>query len=321
MTEFLSLPKIELSLLYADENEFEERFLTLLRLKDDAGIKQIGFIAEEEVIAKWESTKGKTIPEVKKILNSHVRGPLDKLLMASSLLIQYDNIGPFNSLVSNFNGIYQFGGKGGIRDSEKEHLSSSVIWKEVIIRVYTLGALAVFFEKFEAIPILTAKPWPKEYPSEAISLRFWARHAVTMLGRERRLQPLSLCVAANEKVGELKWLFKKFRNDEDLFLNAVCQFDFLQCICGLFKSGFSNYDDVFPSFGIFPNQRTEPIVLDLVLKGKSRSAIPELTDQELANVIISLDKHATERFSNFDRWDRNNWRNNEVNKFLKKNLS
>jgi len=318
MTESLSLPRIELSMLYADENEFEERLLGLLRLKDIIGIKQIGFIAEEEVISKWESTKGKTIVEVKEILDRHVRGPLDKLLVASSLLIQYDNIAPFQSLVSNFSEIYQIGGKGGIPDAGEEHLSSSVIWKEIVKRIYALGALAVLFEKFEAIPILIMRPWPKEYPEEIQKHRFWAKHAFSMLARERRLQPPSLCLLAEEEINQNGWFFKKFKRDLDLFRNAVCRFDFLQCAYALSRSG--RLDDIFPGFGIFNNWRTEPIVLDLVVGGKSRTAVPDVTDSKLAEIIASLDRFAAEKFSGYNGWDQNGWTSKEIREFLKKNV-
>lgn len=320
MNSVISLARIEVNVLYGSETDFEESILSLLRLKDDVGLKQIGFIAEDEVCSKWEDSKGKNISDVRDILAKHVQSPVDKLLMLCSLLIQYNNTAPLDTIISNLYGIYQMGGKRELGfDSEKEHLCSSVIWKEVIAGIYTLGALAVFFGRFEALPILVAKPWPKERLTEIQILRFWAIHAFTMLRREGRLKHPSLCLLAEEKVKQDKWLFKKFKNDQDLFLNSACQFDFLQCIYALFEG--QTLVDVFPSFGIFYKGRTEPIVLDLILENKSRKPIiPNIADQELAQMIVSLDTFASREFSSYNGWSLNNW-SNKIQEFLKKNLS
>jgi len=321
MAENIFLPKIGVNLLYTQEIEFEEHILTLLRVKDDIGLKQIGFIAEEEISSRWEETKGKTISEVKDILNRYVRGPVDKLLMLCSLLIQYGNIAPFSSLISNFYGIYQIGGRNelGFPHSEKEHLSSSVIWKEIILRIYALGALAVLYKRFEALPILVFNPWPKENLSEIDPHKLWAKHAVTMLSRERRLQQSKLCLLVEEEVNQRDWFFKKFKKNRELFLDCVCQFDFLQCVYTLFRRGSS--DNVFPSFGTFKNQRTEPIVLDLILKGKSREALPDLADQGLAKIIEILDSLAAKSFHEVYAWEQGSWNNKIIRDFLMKNLS
>lgn len=320
MNSVISLPRIEANLLYLSETDFEEFILSLLRLKDDVGLKQIGFIAEDEVCSKWEDSKGKNISDVRDILTKYVQGPLDKLLMLCSLLIQYNNTSPLDTIISNFYGIYQMGGKSELGfDSEEEHLSSSVIWKEVILRIYVLGALTVLAERFEAVPILITKPWPKEYPAEILSTRLWSRHAAEILINERRFQAPSLCVAADEITKKCDWIFRKFRRNEDLFYNSVCQFDFLQCIYAFCKNRSTR--DVFPSFGIFNNSRTEPIILDLVLGGKSREYIPNLSDKELAIVIRDLDVLAGGRFPSYNGWTFNYWRNNKIVEFLEKNLT
>lgn len=321
MTDTLLLPKIEVGLLYTGESEFEEFVLLLLRLKDDVGLKQIGFLAEEEICSKWEDSKGKSIAEVREILSGHVQSLLDKLLMLCFLLIQYDVLVPLGSIVSNIYDIYQIGGRRelGYRDLEKDHLSSSVIWKEVMARVYALGAFAIFYERFEGVPILVTKPWPKESSVELHIARYWAKHAFIMLTREGRLPHPSLCLVAEEKAKQHEWFFRKFKKNLDLFRNFVCQFDFLQCIYAFCRS--KKVEDSFPSFGIFPKRRTEPIVLDLISGGKSRGIIPKLTDPELASAIDSLDNFAKERFSSYDGWTLNDWTNEQTREFLKKNLS
>ncbi len=320
MSDGFLLPIIDTSLLYVDESEFEKFVVALLRLKDDVGIKQIGFFAEEEICSKWETSRGKGISEVKEILIKHVQTPLNKLLMLCSLLIQYRNIDPLNSLVSNFYGVYQIGGKRelGFRDSEKEHLSSSVIWKAVIGRVYALGALAVFREKFEAIPILVTKLWPKENPTDRQIPRYWARHAITMLRTEGRLQHPSLCLLTEQEVSENHWFLGRLKNDLDSFKNFLCQFDFVQCLIALCQNG--TLEDVFPSFGIYYKYRTEPIVLDLISKGKSREHIPPLNDSQLASMIRDLDNLAARNFTGYDAWDLSGWESTRINNFLKENL-
>ena len=321
MTNAIPFPKIDVNVLYISDNEFEELVLALLRLKDYVGLKQISFIAEEEICSTWESSRGKNISEVREILGKNVQNSLDKMLMLCCLLIQYDTMIPLDPIISNLYTIYQIGAKRELGfDAEKEHLSSSVIWKEVIARIYALGALAVFFEKFEAVPTFITKSWPKERPEEVQIPRFWARHALTMLRKEGRLEHPSLCLLAEEKVLQNDWLFKRFKKSLDLFRNSVCQFDFLQCIHAIHRTG--NVEDAFQSFGIFHNYRAEPIVLDLISKGKSRRCIPELTDKELAVIIASLDGFAARAFSSYsDKWFQNDWRDKKIIEFLKKNLA
>jgi hypothetical protein len=317
MTETATLPKIDIGLLYAKEGEFEEIILNLFRLKDDVGLKQIGFIGEEEICSKWEDSKEKGIAEVRDILNKHVRVALDKLLMLCSLLIQYDNMLPLSSLVSNFYTIYQMGGREELGfSSEEEYLSAGVIWEEVISRVYALGALAIFFERFLAVPVLVAKSWPKENRTEINNYRFWAKHALTKLRREQRLQKSSLCVLAAEKVKQNNWFFRKFKDNQELFLNSICQFDFLHNMYCL--SIGQTEEDIFPNFGIYSKYMTEPIVLDLILKGKSRASIPAMSDHELANMIQSLDQLASVQFHNFAGWSLNNW-TSKIYEFIEKN--
>ena len=316
MTKTVSLPKIDVSLLYAKECEFEEIILNLLRLKDDVGLKQIGFFGEEEICSKWEDSKEKGIAEVRDILNNHVRVALDKLLMLCSLLIQYDNTLPLPSLVSNFYTIYQMGGREELGFiSEEEYLAPSIIWEEVISRVYALGALAVFFERFIAVPILVTKPWVEERRTRINKYRFWGKHAITMLRGERRLQKSSLCELASEKVKQNNWFFRKFKNDQKLLLISVCQFDFLHNMHCL--SIGQSLDDIFPNFGIDSKYMTEPIVLDLIQKGKSRASIPSVSDIELAKMIQSLDNLASQFFY-YSGWSLNNW-TSKINEFLRNN--
>jgi hypothetical protein len=73
----------------------------------------------------------------------------------------------------------------------------------------------------------------------------------------------------------------------------------------------------YPSFGVYYNSRTEPII-GLVIKDKRAREVllPKLPDERLANIVKILDEQAGREFVMFDGWDSDSWQDSKIRSFL-----
>lgn len=144
---------------------------------------------------------------------------------------------------------------------------------------------------------------------------FWARHALTMRSRDGGLTRQGLCAVAEDYVERREWFSREFGEDKDGVISALCQFDFLQCVHAI--DHVEDYWEAYPSFGVFHNERTEPIIGLVLRDGEARRALlPEMPDERLAGIIKHLDKTAAREFRAFDGWDEDSWRDVRIRDFL-----
>jgi hypothetical protein len=186
------------------------------------------------------------------------------------------------------------------------------VWEAVIKRVYTIGATLLRYGLYDEVPLfirqqITWDHWDRD--------EFWARHALTMRARAKRLDRRGLCAIIEQFIREREWFYQQYGEREDDVISALCQFDFLQCVHAIHESGRSSAG--YPSFGTYCNRRTEPIRGMVIKDEKARDALlPQLSDDELASTIKILDQNADSVSGLLNGWNLNDWRNPNIEVFL-----
>jgi hypothetical protein len=131
-------------------------------------------------------------------------------------------------------------------------------------------------------------------------------------------QPRSLIPPATDYVAEHGVFFHRFRQEKDVVVNSLCQFDFLQCLIVFHSTG----DDTrsFPNFGVYFKERTEPIIRQLIDGGPARSVLPGVDDARLAQMIRVLDQNAAHAFFGTAGWELG-WSDPRIDDFLRQHDS
>ncbi len=172
-------------------------------------------------------------------------------------------------------------------------------WYEVLIRLYVLGAAAVRYKRFEVVPgIVLAKPEGSR-PDY-----LWLREIVTALFRQDQVskgafEGKSVLGPIATFIVDRPTLVRAFGDDRDKILTILCQFDFLQCVVTVGQT--MRIWSCYPNFGAYWNDRTEPIIADLV-NGPARQAVPGMADDVLAAIINALDVSASHAFFDVAGW-------------------
>jgi hypothetical protein len=138
-----------------------------------------------------------------------------------------------------------------------------------------------------------------------------------MLARTQRLDRKGLVSLTAVEIDREPWFLHPFGGDKERALNALCQFDFLQCVHVAHRS--TEQILAYPSFSQYYNWRTEPIVASLIGDAAvRRDAIPEMDDSRLADIIVALDELAGREAFLVAGWDSNSWSDLRIRRFLDK---
>jgi hypothetical protein len=210
--------------------------------------------------------------------------------------------------------IYERAERASFPEIAEVELDKIWVWGEVIKRVYLLGAVMVERRRFASAAALIDQPvtWDSHW-----SDRLWARHALTMLARTQRLDRKGLVSLTAVEIDREPWFLHPFGGDKERALNALCQFDFLQCVHVAHRS--TEQILAYPSFSQYYNWRTEPIVASLIGDAAvRRDAIPEMDDSRLADIIVALDELAGREAFLVAGWDSNSWSDLRIRRFLDK---
>lgn len=191
-------------------------------------------------------------------------------------------------------------------------IDRSLVWGEIIKRVYILGSSLVELGKFESAAKLIDQKitWDEHRGS-----RLWARHAIANM---KALGKDNLVSMTLDEIDREPWFLRAFV-DRERALDRLCQFDFLQAIHAVHLA--NNTRAVYPSFGFYYNHRTEPIVSLLISDQAVRSiAIPPMNDARLAELISALDQVAGQ-VAFLGSWDQESWSTPQIHKFLAQNAT
>lgn len=282
-------------------------------------LRELLFAAEDIVRTDW-STVGDTADGRDLDTTEEERGEISRATAASTALDRIAQIGVtlidhsrFDTLLLVIQTLVRLFGdapRQGAPEGRYEISSAlaAMRWRDVAVRGYLLGALAVYREAFSIIPAIIIQHNAPD------SHRLWFRETVTFLARSNLFNPPTLIPLVATYIEEHKLFAKLFRYSSDEVVNALCRFDFLQCVVAVAHTGALT--ECFPNFGAYFNERTEPVVLSLVTGGAARQALPSTSDVGLARIISELDRLAGERFFAYAGWNRNSWTRREISEFL-----
>lgn len=185
------------------------------------------------------------------------------------------------------------------------------VWMaRVAQRVLILGAVAHRLRRYSFIPNLILQSPVEQRPSN-----YWLRYAVTMASRGEVADVFkgkSLIGPASEVVRGLPAVWGLFNENMDEVVNHMCQFDFLACVITIVST--QDATRCYPNFGGYFSHRTEPVVRSLVKHEPVRAAIGDVTDQQLAQILLVIDSIASKAFFSIAGWD--GYEDNSVRDFL-----
>jgi hypothetical protein len=188
------------------------------------------------------------------------------------------------------------------------------LWQEVMIRVYAIGGLLIYRKFWLNAESLIEQEieWDDYYRTS-----YWSRYFLVMASRARQLQEKGWIPEAVNYVEKQEWLSSLFMKDKDIVINAICQFDFIQCI----YTACSNHEKIdatrpFPSFGLYYKQRTEPIISQLITPGELRNSVSFLDNVQLAKLIQDLSDRADKAFLRFSGWGEWEWSDQKIINFI-----
>jgi hypothetical protein len=301
------------AMFYVSNEAFEHHIMDLIEDGNELGIRRYLQQAAPIFIRHLVALSASQVDEIQRTKDNLLIPILDNLLVIGNIAVEYNQYKYFQPVVSLFKELYISASDIDFPETmdEEAFFSPSWLWQELIIRVYALGAVLIKNEAFDWVSHLALVNVPDYSGREMI----WTRHALMVLSREKRTGHPSLCPITISYIRESDYLSLRFLDNEDRIIGSVCQFDFFQSLI-LLNIGKMP----FPSFGVYYNYRTEPIISKLVRKTSARDAISAISDKQLANLIRELDEMAHREFLTHAAWDRNEWTDPEIRTFLNKNL-
>jgi len=306
-------PSFDETMYYVDDATFEKHIVDLLEAGKTVSLsrylKEAWPIFADHVRGIVSSEDG----QLQRVRDNKLLPILDSLAVISAVAIRYDQLELFSRTIDALYEIFKEAADldYATPESREVHFGASWVWKEIVARIYALGALLVKYERFSWIPDLALRR--VDFHNRITYL--WTLFAGVMLSREKRLDTPSLCPLGISFVKENVLFSKLFRQNEDDIIAYTCQFDFLQAIHALHQG-----DDPYPSFGVYYNYRTVPIISQLVRDTSARKSLTDMSDQELARSIVTLDEKAATSFFRFAAWDRREWADPAISEFLDKHL-
>lgn len=297
-------------LYYTEPATFESHIVSLLEENRLNPIKRYLVEAQSVFYSHISQLENCTDGEVQQARNQKLLPMLDNLATIGVVSIKYDNPDLFSSVITCLHDIFSTAKHFSFPQSTgADQLNATWVWLELITRVYALGAFLIKRKLFSWIPPLIRQDvsWDRSHRA------FWTRYVLKQLaGEHSRGIP---CTPTIEYIKNNEYWGVLFAHNEDEIIEAVCQLDFIQCIHVLDQGA-----NPYPSFGAYFNHRTVPIVLDLVQHNKAREAIPDISDQALAEYIKNLDDLAAHIFFSSGTWDRGYWLSDMINQFLAQHL-
>ena len=195
---------------------------------------------------------------------------------------------------------------------------SAAAWRDVAVRLYTLGAEAVRRSKWNHLRILTLHPYAVTHSYRYSS---WIRHTITSASRANVLdteenpsgqsaavisRALNLAARKPELVPDLATSTADIPTElsANPLLDALCQFDLLWCTVAFSIDRQSH--DFFPSSSAFEQRHAYPAFVRLAQDAEMRTALfPGLAESEIAECITAVADQAqrqSEHNPGFNWW-------------------
>jgi hypothetical protein len=277
-------------------------------------LKELLFAGEEIVREDWRKMGDVATPDAGISRGSAAGSALDRVAQVGALVIERASTEGLKRVVDTLLRLYGDADREGAAAGERSVPDDvgARRRREIAVRVYALGALAVYEKNFECVrPLVLQKPDERR-------VRYWLRDTVTSLARSNQFERNSLIPLVTEYVSDHPVLFRRFRANKDDVVNALCQFDFLQCLVAFAET--NSLHEFYPNFGAYHNERTEPVIARLIKDGSVRNAIvPGVDNARLAAVIRSIDRLTGQEFFSFGGWDSGWWTSDVIRQFFDRN--
>ncbi|PUB26897.1 putative DNA-binding protein [Promicromonospora sp. AC04] len=240
-----------------------------------------------------------------------VSSVVDRLLVIGAFGIREESDDLVDAVIDGLTYLYRM----PINERAGER-GGAMVWRTIGAGVAALGGVAVREDAWSVVRrlALPAKfcPVPEEHGEpEYMS---WMRHAVTMAARAEVLGytsngnvlPGGLVRFARQTASRVAALSADVRNapevlssefepsDQDRILDSICRFDYLWCVLAYMADSSSDIHQTMPGFAAFYQQRTVPIVIELVNDLEMRNLLsPGASESEWAGAIRDLDDVAS----------------------------
>lgn len=306
-------PSFDEKMFYVDDVAFERHVVDLLEAGKTTSLTRYLREAWPLFAEHVRENISSEDDQLQRVKDNRLLPILDSLAVISAVAVRYDQQGLFSEAIDTLYEVFHEAAslEYATPSNHEVHFGASWVWKEIVARIYALGALLVKCERFSWMPTLTLRRANLHYRVN----EFWTLFAGVMLSQERRLDKPSLCPLGISFIKENTLFSQLFRQNEDNIIAYTCQFDFLQAIHILHQS-----EEPYPSFGTYYNYRTVPIISELVRDTPARKSLCGISDQDLARMIDVLDEKAATSFFRFAAWDRRGWGDPAISEFLEKHL-
>ncbi len=219
--------------------------------------------------------------------------------------------------------LYEYGFVDEHRQRPFAKGSAAQLWKEVIIRVYAIGAARVREARWAGIRRLIVAAGPPGITRYWVS---WIRHGYTMTSRagmlnetvDGRKRELAFLQFVKEYMNTTPQLTFGDPCDVDAILDAICQFDFLAGLIATAQAGEVSARTITIAYTRYNNYRTEPIVELLIDQAHIRKKMAELDNKEFAFFLAESEKIASSVPTTFMTWD--GFQGEKIKKYIVDNL-
>lgn len=299
------------TLFYLSPEAIQERITDLVERQKHVSIsryiKGAGKVFYEHLAGGKEADENQTL----EVRDNYLLPILDSLTAIGAVIIEYQQWELFSELRRAF---YLLCRRAEKSDSITLGLSKTWVWQEVMIRVYSLGALLVYREHWEEARslILQEVDWEDEYHR----LSFWSRYFIIMVSQAGELKENGWVVPAINYIDSRPWLSNLFMSDKDEITNSVIHFDFLQCVYVLAYPHEKRFALPYPGFTMFYQRRVEPLLLKLISGGRLRDTLAGVSDETLANILNNIVELTFSASGHYGNWGRQ-WSDERIRQFIK----
>jgi len=274
-------------------------------------LRDLLFAGEDIVRTDWGVSHDSETSAITLSRGTAAASALDRIAQVGVAVVERADIAGLDLVIDTLLRLYVDAEVTGAETGQRTVDASTLARRrrDVVVRVYVLGALAVYQKAFQLV-----RPLVLQRADSRIPQRFWLREAVTSLARSAQFENKTLIPIVADFAAGHSVFFQRFRKMQDSLVDALCQFDFLQCL--IVTTETNNIFECYPNFGAYFNERTEPIVVSIVEDGPARQVVAGVEDARLGQVIRELDRLAGEQFFSFAGWDSNAWRSAAIRRFL-----
>lgn len=187
----------------------------------------------------------------------------------------------------------------------------------VVVRLYTLGSLAVRLGDWEVIRSIVVRP-AKIHPLDNEYVHSsWIRHGHVEAARAGLTQDDDTggyLISASRRMLAAQPAMRPDISDgaapdvgnpgpDDALINSLCQFDILYCLLVL-TEGQTSVKSMYPSSAAFDESRADPALVTITGNAAVRTTLfPGSTDAEIAGAIYNLIRRTMREAFNFGgRW-------------------